>query len=187
MKIAVVGGGINGIMSARALAQAGHRVVVFERDQIMRATSSRSTKLLHGGLRYLEHGHFGLVREALTERLWWIENAPDLARRIELVLPIYRRSLRPRWKIGLGLTAYDYLAGRSNLGSHRWRCREELMELCPELKAEGLVGGFTFYDGQMNDYQLGMWAAQAAVSMGVEILDRTSVDAISLNGQVRSE
>lgn len=184
MKIAVIGGGINGVMSAWALAQAGFRVVVFERDEIMKATSSRSTKLLHGGLRYLEHGHLGLVREALKERRWWIENAPGLADRLELVLPIYKRSRRPRWKIAVGLAAYDRLAGTSNLGSHRWRGREELLQMCPELTAKDLIGGFTFFDGRMNDYQLGIWAAQRAVAAGVEIADRAPVEKVSTHGQL---
>lgn len=101
-------------MTAWALAQAGHRVELFERGRLMAATSSASTKLLHGGLRYLETGHLRLVREALHERAWWIAQAPQLARPIRLLLPIHGGSggsPRPAWQVKLGLMLYD---GQSN-------------------------------------------------------------------------
>jgi glycerol-3-phosphate dehydrogenase len=84
-QVAVIGGGINGLCSAWALAKAGYAVTLYERDQIMRATSAASTKLLHGGLRYLEQGEFRLVREALRERAWWLSQVPEITQAIELV------------------------------------------------------------------------------------------------------
>ena len=85
MKIAVIGGGINGLSSAWQLALAGHQVTLFERDELMQATSKSSSKLLHGGLRYLEQGEFRLVHEALQERRWWLKKAPHLTKRLPLL------------------------------------------------------------------------------------------------------
>jgi len=103
----VIGGGINGIMVAWELARAGHAVELFERDRLMGATSSASTKLLHGGLRYLEHGQLLMVREGLRERAWWLAQASQLAHPVRLVLPVYRWSRRPRWMMKIGLWLYD--------------------------------------------------------------------------------
>ncbi len=95
LRVAVIGGGINGVMTAWALVQAGHAVDLFERGKLMAATSSASTKLLHGGLRYLENLEFRLVREGLRERAWWIAQAPHLAHPLEIILPVYTWSRRP--------------------------------------------------------------------------------------------
>lgn len=187
MNVAVVGGGINGIMSAWALARRGHVVTLFERDGVMEATSAHSTKLLHGGLRYLEHGQIRLVREALRERAWWLEQAPDLAHPLELVLPVYWGSRRSRWKIGAGLTLYDLLAGKRNLANHRWHGREELLAMAPELKPDGLRGGFTFFDGQMDDRLLGLWAAEQARAAGVVFCEGVAVTRVTRAGELEAE
>lgn len=184
LRVAVVGGGINGIMAAWAAAQAGHAVTLFERGQLMGETSSASTKLLHGGLRYLEHGHFGLVREALRERSWWIRFAPDLAHPLGLILPIYADSRRSRAKIKLGLLAYDALAGRLRLGRHRWLVASELAGLAPSLKTQGLRGGYVFFDGQMDDHALGLRAAEAARAQGVEVVEQVSIEAVDTSGRL---
>ena len=186
MRVAVIGGGINGIMSAWSLASIGHEVTLFEKGDLMSETSSKSTKLLHGGLRYLEHGELRLVREALRERIWWIEHAPQLARPIELVLPLYSWSPSPAWKLHVGLTIYDWLAGKRNLGLHQWHGREELLRVCPELKPDGLLGGFTFHDGQMDDRALGLWAAGMASAAGVNIHKHTPVERVSCEGTLQA-
>jgi glycerol-3-phosphate dehydrogenase len=111
MRLAVIGGGINGLCCAWKMAQAGHRVSLFEKGQLMQATSSASSKLLHGGLRYLETGQIRLIREALKERDNWLARTPHLAHPLPILLPIYRSNRRPRWLLGLGLAIYD-LAGR---------------------------------------------------------------------------
>ena len=184
MRVAVVGAGINGIMSAWALADAGHRVIVFERGEAMGETSSRSSKMLHGGLRYLEHGDFGLVYEGLRERAWWLEAAPDLAHRLEIIIPVYRRSARGRLLLKLGLLAYDLLAGRRRLGRHRWLSVAELRERADGLRHEDLLGAFLYYDGQMDDRALGLWALDQAKRKGVAIRLHTPVDRIDTQGGV---
>ncbi|MGI8510841.1 MAG: FAD-dependent oxidoreductase, partial [Gemmatimonadaceae bacterium] len=120
MQIAIVGGGINGVMTAWELARRGHAVQLLERHSLMSGTSSASTKLLHGGLRYLEQGDVRLVYEALQERAWWLKNAPHLTAVVEIFLPIYEHSPRGRITLEIGLTLYDRLAGRAALGKHRW-------------------------------------------------------------------
>jgi len=112
--IAVIGGGINGAGIARDAAGRGARVLLLERGDLARGTSSASTKLIHGGLRYLEHYEFGLVREALSERekLWAI--APHVIWPLRFVLP-YRKGLRPRWLLRAGLFLYDHIGGRRAL------------------------------------------------------------------------
>ena len=184
MRVAVVGAGINGIMSAWALANDGHGVALFERGMPMDATSSASSKLLHGGLRYLEHGEFRLVREGLRERAWWIDAAPHHARPLELVLPVYRGAGRSRLTLKLGLLAYDLLAGRRRLGWHRWQDAPALLSAVPELRDERLRGGYRFVDGQMDDRALGLWALARAVAGGVQLRPQTPVDRIDRDGGV---
>jgi glycerol-3-phosphate dehydrogenase len=184
LRIAVIGAGINGTMSARALAKAGHRVVLFDRGEAMAQTSSASTKLLHGGLRYLEHGAIGLVREGLRERAWWLREAPHLTRRIEIVLPVYRGAARGRVVLKAGLLAYDLLAGSRRLGWHRWLDARALLERVPGLRPEGLRGGYRFFDGQMDDRALGLWALAQVLDGGVELREHAPVTGIDIDGGV---
>jgi glycerol-3-phosphate dehydrogenase len=184
MRVAVIGAGINGIMSAWALADDGHQVVLFERGIAMDATSSASSKMLHGGLRYLEHGEIGLVREGLRERAWWIESAPHLARRFELVLPVYRGAPRGRWLLKLGLLAYDLLAGSRGLGRHRWLGPLELREQAPGLRRERLTGAYVYSDGQMDDRALGLWALQRAQDAGASLREGAAVERVDTEGGV---
>ena len=171
-------------MAAWELAKAGHSVDLIEKSNVMSATSSASTKLLHGGLRYLEHGRFSLVRESLRERAWWLEAAPDVTQVIPILFPIFQRSPRSRWTIKLGMVLYDRLAGKFGVGKHRWVSCAELTEVMPNLKSAGLKGAYLFYDGQMDDYALGLWATEQAKSEGVTVLEHTQVDCITVDGSV---
>ncbi len=184
MRVAIVGAGINGIMSAWALIAAKHQVTVFERGEPMDGTSSRSSKLLHGGLRYLEYGHFGLVREGLRERAWWLKAAPHLAHPVEIVIPVYPGSPRSRLALKLGLIAYDLFAGGDRLGWHEWLTVAELRGRAPELRAEGLIGGFRYFDGQMDDRALGLWALNEATEKGAALRTHARVERIDRSGEI---
>jgi glycerol-3-phosphate dehydrogenase len=169
--IGIVGGGINGLCCAWSLAKQGHQVHLYERDKLMHATSAASSKLLHGGLRYLENREFRLVREALRERDAWIRRAPHLAKPLRLVMPIYAHSRRPSWMIALGLFLYDHVAGKSLFPKAKRLSKQELIRRDPILKPEGLQGGYEFSDGQMDDRALGMWVAEQAKQAGVDITE----------------
>ena len=185
MNIAVVGAGITGACIAWELAQSGWQVTLYEQGEAMRQTSSSSSKLLHGGLRYLEHGQFRLVREALQERQAWFRDAPQWAKPLLITLPIYRQSRRGQWLMGLGLTLYDALAMGSGLPRHQWLNRQQAMANDPDLRAEGLIGAYQFWDGQMDDYRLGLWVLGQAAECGARLLENTPVQTVSPNGQIR--
>lgn len=172
------------MMAAWELAKAGHSVDLIEKSNVMSATSSASTKLLHGGLRYLEHGRFSLVRESLRERAWWLEAAPDVTQVIPILFPIFQGSPRSRWTIKLGMVLYDRLAGKFGVGKHRWMSCAELTEVMPNLKSAGLKGAYLFYDGQMDDHALGLWATEQAKAEGVTVREHTRVDCITADGSV---
>jgi glycerol-3-phosphate dehydrogenase len=186
VRLAVVGGGVNGLCIAWQCARAGHAVTLYERGRLLGETSSGSTKLLHGGLRYLEHGQWRLVREALLERGWWLEHVPEHARALELWLPVYRGVSRPRWMLGLGLSLYDLLAGRRRLGRHGWLAAAECLAAHPALKGEGLLGAFRFHDGQMDEAGLGAWVAGQARAAGAALHEHCPVEALAVDGTLRS-
>jgi len=184
MKIAVIGGGINGIMSAWALAQQGHDVEIFEKNTLMSETSSASSKLLHGGLRYLENLEFRLVREGLHERKWWINQAPHLAHPLRIYIPIYKDSRRASWMYRIGLKFYDLLSGSKKLGKTKSYSVSQMLKECPQLKPNGLKFGFSFVDGQMDDNVLGLWAANQCKGEGVNIHENTVVEKVDEDGHL---
>ena len=184
MKIAVIGGGINGIMSAWALVKAGHDVELLEKNTLMSQTSSASSKLLHGGLRYLENLEFRLVREGLHEREWWINQAPHLAHPIRIFIPIYKDSRRPSWMYRIGLKFYDLLPGSKKLGKTQSFSSSQLLNKCPSLKSDGLKCGFAFVDGQMDDKALGLWAADQCRGGSVNIHENTAVEKVDESGKL---
>jgi glycerol-3-phosphate dehydrogenase len=184
MEIGIVGGGINGLCCAWQLGKQGHQVHLYERDTLMNATSCASSKLLHGGLRYLENREFRLVREALRERDAWIQRAPRFATPLRVVMPIYSHSRRASWMMALGLFLYDRLAGKSLLPKAKRLSKEDLIKRDPALDSVGLQGGYEFSDGQMDDRALGMWVAEQAIQAGVSIIENTEVANITLEGQI---
>ncbi|WP_341503712.1 FAD-dependent oxidoreductase [Gallaecimonas sp. GXIMD4217] len=186
MKIAVVGGGINGLCCAWQLSQAGHQVALFEKGELMGATSAASSKLLHGGLRYLEQGELRLVHEALLERQWWLQHSPLLTRRLPILYPLYEDGRRHRWQLKAGMLLYDLLAGRRGIGRHRWLNRAQVARCSPELKQQGLKGAYLFFDGQMDDRALGLWVAEQCYQLGTEIHQHSPVTRLSPAGGVES-
>jgi glycerol-3-phosphate dehydrogenase len=150
--LVVIGGGATGLGTALDAAARGYRTVLVEAGDFARGTSSRSTKLIHGGLRYLARGEFRLVHEALVERGRLRANAPHLVHAATFLIPSYSRWTAPYY--GLGLKVYDLLAGRHNFGPSHAVDREEALRLVPTLAPSGLRGGVVYQDGQFDDARL---------------------------------
>lgn len=181
-RIAVIGGGINGSGAAWELTRRGYEVVLFEKGTCGGQTSSATTKMIHGGLRYLERMHFGLVRESLRERAWLLRNLPELVKPIEILLPVYADSPRSRATIKSGLLLYDALAGRENIARHRSLSVQELAHLAP-LKTDELRGGFAYWDGQVDDFALVRSVVASAIRDGATVREKTHVRALIRDGK----
>ena len=147
--VVVIGGGINGAGIAREAMLHGYRTLLVERHDFGAGTTSRATRLIHGGLRYLEHGELGLVYESLAEREALIRDAPHLVRPLRLLVPVYRGDARPPWKVRAGLTLYDALSFRKSLPRHRALPAAALADYEPYLRRDGLRAAYTFYDAQV--------------------------------------
>jgi glycerol-3-phosphate dehydrogenase len=145
----VVGGGATGLGAALEAASRGYRTLLLEARDFAKATSSRSTKLVHGGVRYLQQGNIKLVFEALRERGRMLRNAPHLAHRRGFIVPAYARWELPFY--GVGLTIYDLLAGKHGLGRSRILSKNTVLKELPTIKGDGLEGGIMYYDGQFDD------------------------------------
>jgi glycerol-3-phosphate dehydrogenase len=182
--VAVVGGGINGLCIAWELARRGWQVELFERNRCLTQTSSASTKLLHGGLRYLEQGHLALVAESLRERARWLREVPQHCHWLPLLLPIYKQQARPAWHWRLGLGLYDGLALGQLPGFARWLNPDAVLQRQPGLKADGLLGAWQFWDGQMDEQALGGWVERQARSVGVVIYEHSEVQRVDAAGDI---
>ena len=180
--VLVIGGGIHGTCVARDAALRGLSVVLVEKDDLASGTSSRSSKLIHGGLRYLETGQFGLVREALRERAILLKTAPGLVRPLRFLLPFRKGDARGGRFVRLGLSLYDALSGGRDLPRHRSLSAAEALELEPGLPRPGLTGAALFYDAQMDDAGVVVACAVAAARAGASIRTRTEVTALEPSG-----
>lgn len=165
----VIGGGATGLGAALDAAARGHRVALVEQSDFAKGTSSRSTKLVHGGVRYLKQGNVKLVREALRERGLLARNAPHLVRDLAFVIPAYSRF--DRLFYGAGLKLYDALAGELSLGRSLVLDRDETLARLPTAEPAGLVGGVLYHDGQFDDARLAVDLARAAAAHGATLVN----------------
>src|SRR3954468_3677473 len=152
--LVVVGGGITGCGIARDAALRGLSVALLEKDDFASGTSSRSSRLIHGGVRYLEHGHLHLVFESSAERRRLLRLAPHLVRPLQFTWPVYAGARIPRWKLGAGLLLYDMLALFRNVQRHHRLSRSAVLEHEPALRSDGLLGGASYFDAATNDARL---------------------------------
>jgi len=178
--IVVVGGGATGLGCAVDAASRGLRTALVEAGDFAHGTSSRSTKLIHGGVRYLRSGQFGLVAHSLRERERLRRNAGGLVQEIPFVVPAYRAGERAFY--GAGLFLYDLLSGNLRAGGTRVLPRDEVTALFPELRARGLRGGVLYHDDQFDDARLALALARTAVGLGAAVANYASVGRLLSTG-----
>src|SRR5215813_5358827 len=177
--VAIVGGGATGLGAAVEAASRGYRTVLLEARDFAQGTSSRSTKLVHGGVRYLAQGNVGLVREALLERGRLQHNAPHLVGDLEFVVPAYAWWSGPYY--GVGLKLYDVMAGRHRLGKSQLLSRAQVLERIPTLEPDQLKGGVRYFDGQFDDARLAVTLALTAADLGAVLVNQAPVVGLSRN------
>src|SRR3954469_25579905 len=173
----IVGGGATGVGIAVDAASRGYDVLLLERSDFGKGTSSRSTKLIHGGVRYLEQGNISLVMEALRERGLLRTNAPHLVHDLAFVVPNYDWWEAPFY--GIGMKVYDMLAGKYGFGRSRLLSKEEVLERIPTLEQNRLRGGVLYYDGQFDDARLLINMAQTAVEQGAAVVNYARVTGLT--------
>ncbi|MEO0899726.1 MAG: glycerol-3-phosphate dehydrogenase/oxidase [Bacteroidota bacterium] len=175
----VVGGGSTGLGVALDAVSRGYQVALVEQADFAKGTSSRSTKLVHGGVRYLAQGDVFLVLEALKERGRLLKNAPHLTKNQSFVIPIYTTFDLVQYTVGL--TLYDWLAGGLSLGSSHYINKEKTLEAIPTINPEGLKGGVVYQDGQFDDARLALALAQTIAKQGGVVLNHTKVTGLIKN------
>lgn len=179
-RVVILGGGIHGVGALHDLASRGWRdTLLIEKGVLGQGTSSRSTKLIHGGLRYLEHiRDFGLVAEGLKERRVLMERAPDLVKKLPLIFPVMKSGGMPRVMIKAGLSLYDFLAGSRNIGRHYSLDAAEAENHVPPLDASLFKHFYVFYDGQTDDLGLVRRVAKSAKMLGGSYWEHSKAERI---------
>ena len=181
----VIGGGITGAGIARDAALRELDVALVTARDFGEGTSSRSSRLVHGGLRYLEHGRLHLVYEALHERALLLRLAPHLVRPLPFLLPLFHGDRLPPWKVALGLTLYDLLAGTGNVRRHRTLGKRAVLELEPLLRERGLRGAALFHDARCDDARLTLAVVRAAADRGARVANHMRVlDLVREGGRI---
>jgi glycerol-3-phosphate dehydrogenase len=178
--ICIIGGGASGLGIAVDAASRGYKTVLLEKFDFAKGTSSRSTKLVHGGVRYLQQGNIKLVMDALKERGIMKKNAPHLVKNQSFIVPNYKWWEGPYY--GLGLKVYDWMSGSLGLGASQWLSTEEVLEHAPTLDPEGLRGGVLYNDGQFDDSRLALNLAQTAIEQGAVVLNYFDVTSFIKSG-----
>ncbi len=181
----MIGGGITGAGIARDAAMRGLRTIMVDQRDLGFGTSSRSSRLIHGGLRYLEEGDLGLVFEALRERRTLLHLAPHLVRPLPFVFPVHRGDRVPLWKLWAGIALYDLLAAFRNVRWHRFLGKRALLKLEPMVRERGLLGGVRYFDAQCDDARLVLATARSAISHGALVATYVAVeDLVRADGRV---
>ena len=170
----VIGGGATGLGTALEAASRGFKTLLLEKVDFAKGTSSRSTKLVHGGVRYLAQGNIALVRDALKERGLLFKNAPHVVKIQKFVVPSYSWWSGPYYTLGLKL--YEWMSGKRSFGASYFISKKKTLEAIPNLKAEGLRGGIVYYDGQFDDTRLSINLAQTTVDQGGTVINYMAVD-----------
>jgi glycerol-3-phosphate dehydrogenase len=196
LDVLVVGGGITGAGVALDAAARGYHVGLIERHDYASGTSSWSTKLVHGGIRYLPEFDIALVHEALVERGRLLRNAPYLVHPLPFVLPLYKSARRPvgipvaipcglglGFILDVGLWLYDVLAGRANVGQHRHITSNQVLERAPSLRPDGLKTGFIYYDAQTDDTRLTLGVLRTAVALGAKAVNYCEATRFAFSGE----
>ena len=178
--VVVIGGGASGLGVAVDAASRGYRTALFEAHDFAKATSSRSTKLVHGGVRYLEQMNISLVMEALRERGLLYVNAPHMVTDLAFVVPRYKWWEGPFY--GIGLKLYDALAGKLNFAKSRQLKRDAAIEAIPNVQQEGLEGGIMYHDGQFDDARMSVTLARTAADHGAVVLNQMKVSGLQKDG-----
>lgn len=172
----IIGGGATGIGIALEASARGYSVVLLEKSDFTKSTSSKATKLLHGGVRYLAQGNIGLVREAVVERGLMLKNAPHITKSQSFIIPTH--GLYDEILYTVGLTFYDLLAGKLSLGRSRRISKEKTLERISLINPDKISAGVVYYDGQFDDSRMAINVLQSSVEMGALVLNYCSVDGL---------
>lgn len=183
-KIAIIGGGVNGVFASYMLSKKGFHIDLFEKNTLMSQTSSSSSKLLHGGIRYLENLEFFLVRQSLIDRHWWLKNAPDFCKKVQIHIPVNKDSSRNIFMLYVGSKIYQYLAGKKSLGPSRRINDLKINKNFQELKIDNIKAMISFYDLQMDESGLSNWLINKAKKNGVEVYENHEIKSFRASGEL---
>jgi glycerol-3-phosphate dehydrogenase len=172
----IIGGGATGLGCAIDAASRGYHTLLVEQKDFAQGTSSRSTKLIHGGVRYLQQGNFSLVLEALKERGLLLRNAPHLVSNLSFIVPAYGWWEKPFY--GIGLKLYDALAGKYGFGASKVLSKKDTLQHIPTVETKGLRGGVIYHDGQFDDARLAINMAETAAEQGATLLNYMQVNSL---------
>ncbi len=171
--IIIIGSGATGLGCAVDAASRGYKTLLLEKYDFAKGTSSRTTKLVHGGVRYLAQGNIRLVREALLERGRLLQNAPHVCHTLSFVVPCYK--WWQKWYYGIGLWVYEFLSGKLSLGKTKLLSKKEVLQHLPDLSVNNLTGGVLYFDGQFDDSRLAVNLAKTAIEQGAVVVNYCGV------------